>query len=120
MSLLDLAKEKCTLLNRVRTDDGYGGYKTVWTDGISFLAAFDLDTSIEAQVAEKDESVGVYTVTVPRTLELEYHDVFRRQQDGKTYRVTKPGTDRATPSISTLDMRQVNVQQWDLPVGGDG
>lgn len=117
MSLLSEAMEPCTILNKVTESDGYGGYITTWREGAVFDAAITFDTSLEARTAEKQGVTSLYTVTVSRAMMLEYHDVFRRQSDGKIFRVTSDGDDSYTPRSATLDMRQVTAEEWELPNG---
>ena len=88
---------------------------TTWADGAMFQAAIVFDTSIEARTAEAQGVTSVYTVTVPRALSLEYHDIFRRTKDGKIFRVTSDGDDKFTPKSAGLDMRQVTAEEWSLP-----
>ncbi len=114
MSLLDEAMETCTFLNKQITPDGYGGYRTVWTDGAEFKAAIVFDTSIEARSAEVQGVTSLYTITTPRSLTLEYHDVFRRTRDGKVFRVTSDGDDKYTPKSAGLDMRQCTAEEWEV------
>lgn len=115
MSLLSDAMETCAFLNKQVTPDGYGGYTTTWADGATFKAAIVFDTSIEARTAEAQGVTSRYTVTTPRTMTLEYHDVFRRQRDNKIFRVTSDGDDKYTPVSTALDMRQVTAEEWALP-----
>lgn len=117
MSLLDEAMETCTMLNKQTTADGYGGYINTWTDGATFKAAIIFDTSMEARKAEKAGVSSLYTVTTKRALTLEYHDVFRREKDGKIFRVTSDGDDKYTPQSASLDMRQVTAEEWGLTNG---
>lgn len=117
MSLLSEAMETCYMLDRRTVPDGYGGYRQEYVEGASFMAAIVFDTSIEARVAERQGVTSRYTVTTPRTLTLEYHDVFRRGRDGKIFRVTSDGDDKYTPASTTLDMRQVTAEEWVLPSG---
>lgn len=114
MSLLDDFKTACAFMEKERTPDGEGGFYVNWTQGAKFQAAIVLDTSIEAVAAEKQGVTGVYTVTIPRSMNLEYHDVFKRLYDGKTFRVTSDGDDKYTPKSATLDMRQVRAEEWEL------
>jgi hypothetical protein len=51
MSLLDEAYEEYTLLDKVRTDDGYGGFDVTWTDGAKIQGAMVFNTSLEARKA---------------------------------------------------------------------
>lgn len=118
MSLLDEAMQKCTLLNKTTVADGYGGYRTAYVNGAEFDAAIVFDTSVEARVAEKQGVTSLYTVTTRRNLTLEYHDVFRREDDGKIFRVTSDGDDKKTPLTAGLNMRQVTAEEWEIPTNG--
>lgn len=114
MSLLLSAMEECVVVNKSIVDDGYGGYTTQWTDGAKFNAAIVLNNSMEARVAEQQGVTALYTVTTSKSLNLQYHDVFRRSSDGKIFRVTSDGDDKKTPASASLDMRQVSAEEWRL------
>ena len=114
MSLLSEAMEKCIMIDKTTTDDGYGGYETVWVEGAEFDAAIVFSSSMEARRAEASGVSSLYTVTTSRAMTLEYHDVFRRLRDGKIFRVTSDGDDLFTPKSATLDMRQVTAEEWKL------
>lgn len=115
MSLLSEALENCTILDKRTVNDGYGGFDTTWVDGASFYAAIVLDSSMQARVAEKAGVTALYTVTTSKNINLQYHDVFRRESDSKIFRVTSDGDDKKTPASATLDMRQVSAEEWSLP-----
>lgn len=115
--LLNEAMENCTMIDSVTTSDGYGGIKTLWQDGASFDCAVVLDTSMESRVAQKQGVTGIYTVTTNRNINLQYHNVFRRERDGKIFRVTSDGDDKKTPASATLNMRQVIAEEWEIPNG---
>lgn len=114
MSLIDDFMDKCIILNKVTTADGYGGYITTWTDGAEFDAAITFDTSMQARTADKAGVTSLYTVTTSKALTLEYHDVFKRKRDNKVFRVTSDGDDKFTPASATLDMRQVTAEEWSV------
>lgn len=114
MSLLDEAMTPCTYLNKVKQADGYGGYVTTWTDGAVFDAAIVYDTSLAASVGGIQTTTTNYVVTTRKTMTLEYHDVFRRNSDGKTFRVTSDGLDHHTPASAGLDMRNVTAEEFIL------
>ena len=118
MSLIDDFMDKCIILNKVTTADGYGGYITTWVDGAEFDAAITFDTSMQARTADKAGVTSLYTVTTSKALTLEYHDVFRRVRDGKVFRVTSDGDDKFTPASATLDMRQVTAEEWSVTASG--
>lgn len=114
MSLLSEAMEDCTMIDKTTTSDGYGGFITSWVDGAPFTCAVVLDNSIEARTAEKAGVTALYTVTTSKNINLQYHDVFRREKDGKIFRVTSDGDDAHTPDSATLNMRQVTAEEWAL------
>lgn len=118
MSLLSDAMESCTMLTKTVQKDGYGGYITTWAEGAEFDAAIVFDTSIQARQAEVQGVSSRYTVTTSKAMHLEYHDVFRRNSDRKIFRVTSDGDDKYAPKASTLDMRQVTAEEWNLPSNG--
>ena len=95
--------------------DGDGGYSIQYVEGAEFDAAITLDTSIQAKIAEQQGVTGLYTVTTSKSLNLQYHDIFKRKSDNKIFRVTSDGDDKHTPASSTLDMRQVSAEEYTLP-----
>lgn len=114
MSLLTDAFEKCTIIDKRTVSDGYGGYNTEWVDGAEIEAAIVFDNSLQARTAEKAGVTSLYTVTTKRNVVLNYHDVFRRQKDNKIFRVASDGDDKVTPKSTTLDMRQVSAEEWNI------
>lgn len=117
MSLLDDAMESCVMLDRTTAPDGYGGKIDTWVDGAEFKAAIVFDSSMAARVASVQGVTDLYTVTTRRAFVLNYHDVFRRVRDGKIFRVTTDGDDKATPASAALDMRVVNAEEWEVTNG---
>ena len=117
MSLLSNAMEPCVMVDKTTVSDGYGGYTTNWVDGADFVAAIVLDNSMQARIGESQGVTGLYTVTTKKSINLQFHDVFRRIEDGKVFRVTSDGDDKKTPSSAGLNMRQVSAEEWSLPNG---
>ena len=113
MSLLSDALEQCVMLDRTTQPDGYGGFYPSWTDGAAFKAAIVFDSSMQARTAEQQCVTSLYTVTTSRSVNLQYHDYFRRERDGKLFRVTSDGDDKYTPASTALDMRQVTAEEID-------
>lgn len=114
MTLIDAYKVPCVLMEKTRTPDGEGGWITSWTDGARFNAAIVMDTTLNARVAEKEGMTSVYTVTTDRSLPLDFHDVFKRLEDGKVFRVTSDSTDKETPNVASFQFHQVNAEEWQL------
>lgn len=117
MSLLQNAMEPCVMLDKRTASDGRGGTITTWAEGAAFSAAITLDNSMEARAAEAQGVTALYTVTTTKAVNLQYHDVFRRADDGKIFRVTSDGDDKHTPESAGLDMRQVSAEEWAIPTG---
>lgn len=114
MSLLDENMSKCTMLRETVEPDGYGGTTHGWTDGDSFYAAVVLNDSAQTRKAEQEGTTNTFTVTTRKKHPLKFHDVFRREKDEKTFRVTSDGEDKHTPDSATLDMTQVEAEEWGL------
>lgn len=114
MSLLSEAMENCTMQDKTTVADGYGGVITVYNDGAKFDAAIVLDNSMQARAAEQQGVKALYTVTTNKSINLQFHDVFRRNRDGKIFRVTSDGDDDRTPASAYLNMRQVSAEEWSL------
>lgn len=114
MSLIDSMMEKCVIMNKSKTSDGEGGTVTAWVEGAEIEAAITLDSTMQARVAEKQGVTSVYTITTKRNVVLEYHDVIKRLDDGKIFRVTSDGSDKKSPNVSSLNMSQVTAEKWEL------
>lgn len=115
MSLLDEFTESCNIIDKRTAADGYGGFITEWTDGAEFDAAIVLDTSMQARIGESQGVTNLYTITTKKNVNLQFHDVFRRNRDGKVFRVTSDGDDKHTPNSATLNMRVVTAEEFKLP-----
>lgn len=114
MSLLQEAMEECIMIDRTTVSDGYGGVDTKWVEGASFEAAVVLEDSIQVQIAQAQGVTGVYVVTTDKRINLQYHNVFKRVSDGKVFRVLTDGDDNKTPESSSLNMRNVRAEEWEL------
>lgn len=115
MALIDCMMVQCVFMVQERTKDGSGGYNTTWTDGKPFKAAIIRDNSTEARIADAAGTVDMYTITVPRSVRLEYHAVIKRLSDGKTFRITSDNADKRTPLCTALDIAQSTAEAWRLP-----
>jgi len=115
MSLLHESMEECTMLDKISVEDGYGGFYTIYQDGANFNAAVVLDNSMQSRIAEKEGVTALYTVTTEKNINLQFHDVFRRNSDQKIFRVLSDGDDKKTPNSALLNMRQVSAEEWVIP-----
>ena len=116
MSLLLESFEPCVILDKTTESDGRGGVITKWKDGAEFTAAVVFNSSLEAKVAEKQGVKSLYKITTTKSVVLQYHDVFRRESDGKIFRITSDGKDNKTPASASLDMRVVDAEEY-IPTG---
>lgn len=114
MSLLSAAMTACTMIDKRTVSDGRGGTITEWAEGAAFQAAIVRDTAVEVRVAEAQGTKAIYIVTTAKIVNLQYHDVFRREEDGKIFRVTSDGDDNKTPASAGLNMRNVSAEEWTL------
>lgn len=114
MSLVDEAMTPCVMVDRTIQPDGEGGTLTNWIEGAAFNAAITFDNSIEAKAAAVQGVTSLYTVTVPKRVKLEYHDVFKRLSDGKIFRVTSDGDDKITPERASFQFAQVSAEEYVL------
>jgi len=115
MSLIDTMKEACTMIDRRTISDGQGGTIQAWVDGAKFDAAIIKDNTMQARIAEKQGVTEVYTVTTGKNVQLDFHDVFRRESDGAIFRVTSNITDSKTPAVASFQFGQVTAERWVLP-----
>lgn len=114
MSLFSDAMEPCVMLDKKRKPDGEGGYITEWVDSVEFDAAISFDDSMQARIGAKAGVTSLYTVTLPRSFKMEFHDVFRRLSDGKVFRVTSDGDDKRTPERASFQFSQVTAEEWQV------
>ena len=114
MSLLESAMENFIMQDKTTTADGYGGFATTWKDGATIKAAAVIDASTQGRMAQAMGVTGIYTITTKKSINLQFHDVLKRERDGKIFRVTSDGDDKATPASASLDMRSVSAEEWSL------
>lgn len=112
MSLLQQAMTDVVAMEKTRVSDGEGGFIVDWVDGAVFKAAITFDTSMQSRIGEKQGVSSRYTVTTNKSAKLEYHDVIRRLNDGKIFRVTSDGDDKQTPDSASFQFLQVTAEEW--------
>lgn len=82
------------------------------------MVAYSFDSSTQARVGESDGAVNRFTLTTSKNVNLQYHYVVKRLRDGKIFRVTSDGDDNYTPVSASLNMRQVEAEEWEIPSNG--
>ena len=116
-SLLDAYMKNCVMMDKVTVPDGVGGFISRYQEGAAFKCAIALDNSMQARIGQQQGVTNVYTISTPKAITLQFHDVIKDTETGKIFRITSDGTDKATPSTATLDMRAVSAEEWSLPNG---
>ena len=114
MSLLNSAMTPCIMMDKATRPDGQGGIVHTWTDGAEIDAAIVFESSVQARTAEKQGVTSLYTVTVSKAVQLDFHDVIRRLSDGKILRITSNGDDNKAPEMASplMQVRQYSAEEW--------
>lgn len=115
MSLYEDAMKQFVFLDKRRVSDNKGGFFTEWHEGAEISAAVAFDNSMQAKTAQQQGVSSVYTIYTKKSVEFEYHDVIKRLEDGKIFRITSNGKDKKTPKSATLNMLAVSAEEWKLP-----
>lgn len=115
MSLVDNAMEKSYIMDKTTGPDGRGGVITTYKEGAEIKVAYSFDTSTQARIAEQAGTENRFILTTKKAINLQYHDVVKRDRDGKIFRITSDGDDNYTPASSSLDIRQVEAEEWTIP-----
>jgi len=68
--LLDYYARECVVLYRIVENDGQGGYYTEWRQGATFTNYQALNTSTEAQIAERQGMASIYGALVEQSVPL--------------------------------------------------
>ena len=116
MSLVTNAMEKTFIMDKVTVKDEYGGYTTTYKEGADILVAYSFDSSTQARIAEQEGVKNRYKLTTKRNINLQFHQILKRDRDNKIFRVTSDGDDNYTPSTAGIDIRQVEAEEWELPI----
>ena len=117
MSLLTDAMVRCVRIVSDELPDGEGGTIRTHKTADEFDAAIILESSAEIKAGGKPDAKSRYAVLVGAPIRMDYHDVFMRISDGKTFRVISDD-DKRTPLCASFHVRQVTAEEFDVP-GGD-
>ena len=113
--LIDAFAVSCVRMERGEpVPDGQGGFTNQWREGGAFSAALTDKRSAQRVSAEKRGVSEGYNVTTPIGVHLMAGDVFRRRQDGATFRATSNYTDTSPPKCAGFAFEQVTAERWDL------
>lgn len=98
--------------NKTRVPDGAGGFIPSYKDGASFVGVHRHDSTVEAQVAEREGTASTYTLFVDKEIEFKYHDIIKRKSDNSLFRITEP-EGKSTPCISKMNMKCIKCEKWE-------
>lgn len=115
MSLLEEAMKDFVIMNKVSAPDGYGGVKTYYAEGATVRGALVWNNAPEMRIAEAMGSTNVYSFTVTKDINLDYHDVIKRVSDGSVFRITNNADEYQTPQNASLNMKQYTAESWSIP-----
>ena len=101
----------------VNVPDGYGGTmaKYVYRPGATVKAYFPLNNSTDARIGMAQGAIDVYKGITKIDTILHYHDVLQRVSDGTVLRITSNGEDSKSPEQSTIQIRTVTAERWEIP-----
>ena len=114
MSLVEEAMERCYIMDKTTAPDGYGGVKTIYTEGAEIMVAFSFNSSTEARIASQQGINNRFTLLTKKSILLRFPDIIKRVRDGKYFRITSDGDDNRTPHTAGLDLRAVEAEEWEI------
>lgn len=110
MTLLERHFVPACMLDLVSEKDGLGGVVETWMEGAAFDAAFVMNGSSDAQIAQQTGQKRLFTVVTRQAVELKHNDRVKRLSDGMVLRVTSNAEDVKTPDSSDLKLYQVTAE----------
>ena len=115
MSILDTEKKLYTKIDKIRKTAENGETYYEYVDGAKFFGWLVKNDSMPARIGMAQGVRNVYTMMTKKNIKLDYHDVFRRDADGKVFRSTGDGEDMETPIVAGLNLRKVSAEEWEIP-----
>lgn len=113
--LLDYYGRDCVILNKTTQNSPEGGYITTWNECANFTNYQALNTSTEAQIAEKQGLTAIYNALVEKDVPLTYGDYYRDVETQATYRITSEPSEVQAPAGSTLNLKRFSAEKAVLP-----
>lgn len=115
MSLLDQFARPCVIMEKTRKPDGESGFITTWVEGAEFINHQALNTSTEAQIAERQGVSSIYEALVQSDLPIEYGDYFKDKESGNIYRVTSRPEEKVAPKSASFALKYFTAERTELP-----
>ena len=98
--------------------DPYGGIGDVgynYVKGAVITVQLVLQQTFPAQVAQAITEKQLYTVCVNKGTILKQGQVFLRNKDNQTFRITESNIEHETPASAGLQFSYAKAEKWDIP-----
>lgn len=115
-TMFESALEPFYYMNKAITSDSQGGQITIWSEGAELLAVVAYPEQTTGDIADALTSKMNCFIYTHKDITLEPMQVIKRKRDGLTFRVLTFNAEEETPSKSTLNMRRVKAERWEIPV----
>lgn len=94
---------------------GIGGVDYSYNKGAVITVQLIPQETLGAQVAEAITEKKMYTVCVDKGIALKKGQVFMRNKDEKTFRITESNVEAETPASAGLQFSYAKAEKWELP-----
>lgn len=112
--LVDYFVKLCTKREKKETPDGEGGSYTTFRDGQKLEIAIVKDRVADPIIADRENVLNTYTLTYKSGI-LKYHDIIKRDDDGRTFLIITSENDSRPPALAGFDFKQVKAVDYDEP-----
>jgi hypothetical protein len=111
---------KITLLDEtsfIQPDEygGIGGVGYAYAKGASFTVQLVPQETLSQQIAQAITEKKMYTVCVDKGTTLKKGQVFMRNKDKATFRITESNIEHETPASAGLQFSYAKAEKWDIP-----
>lgn len=104
MTLVERMSEDFTYMNKSVINTAYG-VDTKYSDGAVFKAVATYQNSVDERIAEKENKIGTWLITVLDDVPLVKNDVIRRNSDNKYFKIDVPNANIKSPSFSGIPFK---------------
>lgn len=111
MALSDFYKD-ITFLNKISQSDGLGGIEFVYIDGVSFKGVITRESNIQTRIAEREGLKAIYTLSTSKNIQIDFGDLIKCEN--KVYKVVSIKNELQTPSFSSLDLQQYELEKYEI------
>lgn len=94
---------------------GIGGVDYSYNKGAVITVQLIPQETLGAQVAEAITEKKMYTVCVDKGIILKKGQVFMRNKDEETFRITESNVETETPASAGLQFSYAKAEKWELP-----